>query len=98
MAGFPNDRVAIDNAIGSACLNFRNLMLHTIPELYDYLGTAGSSKDTLLTGAGLSPDEITNMRATASVLNQVSSVMQGKGTIPNPVDVLSFVKPFIGPN
>lgn len=97
--GFPLGKNEIDNRAGSLCLQIRDVFAQV--KIFNALLVAQQANLlTLPDGAGktYTQAEVTELLTSFNVLDQLRQVFEGTLAIPNPVNIQSFLLPFVGTN
>lgn len=92
--GFTQSMVDINGRAGGLCVQLRDT-LNDIQIFNAFLQALGSQG---LTALGYSAQDVATMLNNFAVLDQFRQVFQGLEAIPSPVNVQSFVLPFVGVN
>lgn len=91
--GFPVNKQVIDAKAGSLCLQLRDDFA-AIKIFAEFLGNA-KQDDSALVSYGYTPEEVQLMRTAFQVLDQFRQAWEGDQAIPAPVDISSYILPFI---
>lgn len=91
--GFPVTKQVIDAQAGSLCIQLRD-DLANIKRFVAFLGEAANTDQALIT-LGYSQAEVTLLRTNFGVLDQLRQVWEGTLAVPSPVNISSFITPFI---
>lgn len=91
--GFPVNKTVIDAMAGNLCVQLRETFA-AVERFAAFLGNA-KQDDSALVDYGYSPEEVALLRSSFGVLDQFRKVWQGEQAIPAPVDISSYIIPFV---
>lgn len=91
--GFAVTKPVIDAQVGSLCIQLRD-DLANVKKFKAFLDLAAQSDNNLIS-LGYSQAEVTLLKTNVAILDQLRQVWEGTLAVPSPVNIQSFITPFI---